>query len=246
MPQIAVNVDQESPSSVAEGTNKTVRGSRYGEPFVYPACTPDKAVCSEGNYFFACNPTFDTGIAMGIQTTFSDTANILALIRNTASANGKSLYLDYIRLICTAAGASTTISELGITIDPNNRYSAGGTALTPVCGNSGLSTGTVADIRFGIVTALAAVSKRQLCRAKLKTQAAPCWTIGDQVLITFGETDSVAGSPTSGAATLVLPVSCGPVILGPGNNHSCLIHMWNKNNAATAPSWEVEFGWWER
>jgi hypothetical protein len=65
------------------------------------------------------------------------------------------------------------------------------------------------------------------------------------VVLNFGANDTFGGA-SSGAVTNIYPVGVGPVVLGPGNNHSLLVHMWNPGNATTAPSWEVEVGWWER
>jgi hypothetical protein len=245
MPQIYLQRNQVLPAAGADATQVQARATRYGDLFAVGLGGPHAGLVAEGSYFRATTPTFGTGIAMGIQTAWSATANVLALIRNTAAASGPTIYMDYIKLICTAAGLTTTASDLGLIIDTANRYSAGGTLLTNVNANSGSVVASIADIRFGIVTALAAVAPRQLSRDRIKTQAAPCWVIGDEVVINFGANDTFGGL-TSGAAGSIFPVGVGPVALGPGGNHSLLVHMWNPGNATTAPSWEVEMGWWER
>ena len=91
----------------------------------------------------------------------------------------------------------------------------------------------------------------------LKSQVAPCWTVGDEVLITFGDPThssqagfnssgpSLAASATQSIQTVSIQRNVGPVILQ-GQNHCLLVHLWNTGNATTAPSWEVELGWWER
>lgn len=199
----------------------------------------------QGSYFKSCNPTMGTGIAMGIQTTFSDTANVLLIMRNSSST--VKVYPHYIRLVCTAAGASTTASNLAVVLDTANRYSSGGTDLTTsaVNANTGSSAASVVDVlRFGAVTGAAASAKRQVGRCMLKTQAAACWTVGDEVLIHFGPQEYGVGFVSGTAATNFVK-GLGPVVLG-GQNHCMLLHMWNVANATTPPSWEVECAWWER
>lgn len=246
MPQVYGKTSQILPTPSSDGSQVQIRLDRYGDQVVLPITAGLYGLSAEGSYFRATNPTIGTGIAMGIQTAFSETANILALIRNTDVAGGKFIYLDYIRLVCVAAGATTTASHFAMTMDTSNRYSSGGSQLIGVNSNSGVSTASIADIRFGAVTALAASgSRRILSRAVLKTAAAPTWVIGDEILINFGAQDAAMGL-LSGTAASRFGVPVGPLLLAPGNNHSLLIHMWNVGNATTPPSWEVEMGFWER
>jgi len=133
---------------------------------------------------------------------------------------------------------------MGIVLDTSLRYSSGGSALTGASVNTGYSTAPQASINFGAVTATAASGGvRLLGRDIIKTQAAPCWVVGDEVFIKCENTDTPAGA-TNGAATAIYPAPCGPVIIAPG--HSFLLYQWNTANATTPPSWEVEIGWWER
>jgi hypothetical protein len=202
-----------------------------------------RAACEQGTYYKACNPTLGTGIAMGIQTAFSDTANVLAILRNTSAA--KKIIPHYIRLINTVAGATTTSSRAAVVLDTANRYSSGGADLTAsiVNANSANGAASIADLRFGALTAAAVAAKRQVANMQLKTQVAPCWTVGDEVRIIFGA--DADAQLLSGAGPMCIVKNVGPVVLG-GQNHSLLLHMWNPANATTPPSWECEFAWWER
>lgn len=200
----------------------------------------------EGEFFKVCNPTFGTGIAMGIQTGFSDTANVLFLMRNGSPR--KKVVPLYLRLINTAAGASTTSAHLGIVIDNANRYNTGGTDL--LAQTSGVNSDASAPNASGLgavdllrynCTALAAVSKRQVARVGLKIQAAPCWVVGDEVLIVFGDEFSQPGT-FAGSTPQRFVHSVGPTVLS-GLGHCLLVHMWNVANATTPPSWEFEFAW---
>jgi hypothetical protein len=169
---------------------------------------------------------------------------VLALMRNGSAT--KSVIPHYIRLICTAAGASTTSSHLAIMLDNANRYTSGGTDMTLEIFNANSAGGPATSVdvlRFGIITAAAVVSRRKVTRAVLKTQAAPCWIVGDEVKIIFSQDADQGLISGAGAARYV--VNAGPVVLG-GQNHCMLIHMWNPANATTAPSWETEWAWWER
>jgi hypothetical protein len=196
-----------------------------------------------GQYFRATNGTFGTGTGMSIVTTFVATSPLLTIV-NGAPAGGPSIYVDYIKLMNTVAGATTTQAHIGTVLDLANRYSSGGAALTGAPVNSGSKAAPIASINFGAIVATAAsASVRLLGRDIIKTQAAPCWVVGDEVFIKCENVDTPAGA-TNGAGTAIYPAPMGPVIIAPG--HTFLLYMWNVANATTAPSWEVEVAWWER
>lgn len=189
-------------------------------------------------YFRAVNPTPGTGIAMGVQTSFSDTANALLVLYSAT----KQIYPDYLRLICTAAGASTTQSDLAIVTDTGDRKSAGGSALTVVSSNNASVAAATTVATFGAVTATAANAKRIQTRLRLKTQATPCWVAGDEVYVRFGA-EPAGSALLSGTASARYSFDVGPVISSVAG--SIVFHMWNTANAVTPPSWEVEVGFWE-
>jgi hypothetical protein len=201
-----------------------------------------RASVEQGTYNKVVNATYGTGIAMGIVTSFADTTPTM-IIKNTSAT--KKIIPHYIRLICTVAGATTTSSRVALVLDTANRYSSGGTDLTANIVNAATNAGnsSIADVKFGAITATAASAKRQVCNLQIKTQAAPCWVVGDELTIKFG--DAPDSTTLNGAATVNITKNVGPVVLA-GSNHSLLVHMWNPANATTAPSWEVEAGWWER
>lgn len=203
--------------------------------------SPRYGRASLGQYYRATNPTFGTGIAAGIVTGFVATTPLL-IIQNPAASPVK-IYLDYIKLMNTVAGATSTQAHMGVILDTALRYSSGGTQLTGNNVNTGSPNNSQAVIQFGAVTALAAVNPRLLGRDIIKTQAAPCWVVGDEVFIKAENMDTPAGA-TNGAATAIYPAPCGPIIIAPG--HSFLLYQWNIANATTPPSWEVEIGYWER
>ena len=203
------------------------------------------ALAEAGHYYKVCNPTPGTGIAMGIQTSFSATANVLMVAVNTSAT--KLVIPHYLRLINTAVGATTASSHLAIVTDVINRYSATGDDLTASIKNarsddSDASALTV--LRFGIVGAAAASAPRTLARMVLKTQATPCFALGDEFKINFLAGQAESKGLLSGTVATEYAKNAGPIVLA-GANHSLLFHMWNPSNATTAPSWEMEFAWFE-
>jgi hypothetical protein len=192
-----------------------------------------------GNYFRAGSPTPGTGIAMGIQTSFSDTANVLALLYN---GGAKRVVMDFLKLICTAAGTTTTSSHVAIKIDNKDRYTSGGDDITPAQPDGGVQPSSITKCRFGIIVANAVGVPRIVGRDAVKVVAAPCWAVNDQVMITFGTMGQQSGGIAAATAGKI-PIALGPAIIRPG--WSLLVHLWNIANATTAPSWEFELGYWE-
>lgn len=235
------------PSATADGTQQQVRLNKYGELMVANIGGQGmSALAGEGSYFRACNATFGTAIACATTTAFSTTAATLS-ISNSASAAGVSLYMDYIRLITHPTQTATALTAWhgAIAIDTAQRYASGGTALTAVNANSGLSTSSSAVIYFGAVVAAAIVAPRYLSRFVIKTASAPAYTNGDQMYINF---QSYSGSigPLSGTVANQFCIDAGPAVLGPGNNHTLLLHLWWPSIATAGLNLEVELGWWER
>ncbi len=240
MPQ--VNAKASGSSLVAEVADAAAVAVATDEFGVLHSRDEIRAACEQGTYNKVVNPTLGTGIAMSIQTTFADTAPLM-ILRNTSAS--KKIIMHYVKLICTVAGATTTSSRLAAILDVANRYTSGGSDLTANIVNAASNAGnaSIADCRFGAILAAAASAKRQIGNTVLKTQAAPCWTVGDEITLKFGDG---ADSPTlNGAAALNITKYMGPCVLA-GLNHSLLLHMWNPANATTAPSWELEAAWWER
>lgn len=240
MPQIYGKTALALPAKSAEAGQTQVGVDGYG--FVHSK-NELLAWAEQGTYFKATNPTLGTGIVQTIQTAFSAT-NCILLMRSSSLT--KSVIPHYIRLINTVAGASTTSSRLAIALDTANRYSSGATDLSGQIVNANTAYGptSIVDVlRFGAVTASAAVAAKYVANMQLKAQVAPCWTVGDEVRIMFGA-DADSG-PLNGTAAINIVRNVGPVILS-GQNHCMLLHLWNPANATTAPSWEVEIAWWER
>jgi len=111
-----------SPQSDQKAPVTNVRGGRYGEQYVLPLIPTKHLLADEGSYFIATNPTPGTALAYNVQAAFSDTVPLFYVQNNDSKANpfGKRLYLDYIKLICTTAPASSTGTRQNGPGDPHH------------------------------------------------------------------------------------------------------------------------------
>lgn len=251
MPQIYGKTNRPLPTKTADAAQLQPRLSAYGDMLTIPISHGTYGLADEGCYFNAVNATPGTGIIHALTTAFSSTAALFCL-RNTDAEGAKRLYLDYVRLTTGATAIAMTAAtsiELAVTIDNTNRYSSGGTALTPVNANMDSSGATIASLTFGaVVLAAASGSVRTITRAALPRRAAPAMVTGDQFLFNFGCVDapaiSVAGAAAPATAATQFYCPLGPVVIGGGD--SINFHLWYPSGATTAPTYEVELGWYER
>jgi hypothetical protein len=231
------------PTRGADGTPAAQRLFQGGERFGLDLLDRRVAALAT-SYWHSSTPTPGTGVAItaAARTTFLATEAAL-LLRNTSGvATGPLLVLDFIRLICTAAGTAATAVDLICAIEAANRYSSGGTGLTPTNGATDSVAATIADLKYGPVTCTAAGGGvRYFGRTRIKTQAAPCWTVGDEVLLLFGRPTGEGSSAVTGAGPLQITKDLPPAVLAPGGNHSFLLHYWAAAQSA-APSFEIEVG----
>lgn len=251
MPQVHGITRRDQPSKTADGSYQPFRASGRGEQVVIPLGNPLQSLCDEGAFFRGGNPTIGTGIIHALTTAWSATAAIFCL-RNTDSEGAKRIYPSFFRLhtgsTAIAMTAATSI-EFAITIDSTNRYSSGGTAITPVCPNMDSAQATIANLTFGaVVLAAASGSVRQVARGAFPRRAAPALVTGDQLHWKFGSEVAgqlaVAGSATPATAPAYMFAPMPPIIIGGGD--SLNFHLWYPSGATTAPTYEFELGWWER
>ncbi len=198
----------------------------------------------QGGTWRAVNATFGTGIAYAIQTAFSSTA-AFAIIRNTAGGGGVRLFPDYIRLILTVVPPSATQMQYALAVEGANRYTSGGTTLAAGNVNTASAQAASASVIVGAPAIAAAGGTVRYIARGVARSAIP--VVNDEYLWSFGEADA-AGSNTGFGGTTAqrIAIPCPPVVLGPGANHSMLLHLWFPGNITTAPSFECEVGWWER
>ena len=251
MPQIYGKTARAQPTKSADAVQLQPRLTAYGDLVTVPIGIGVNSIADEGSYFNATNATIGTGIIHALTTAWSGTAALFCL-RNTDAEGAKRINLDYIRLVtgATAIGMTAATSiEFAITIDNTNRYSSGGTSITPVNANMDSSQATIAALNFGaVVLSAASGSVRTTTRGALPRRAAPAMVTGDQFMFDFGGSappavDTIgAAAPATAAASFYIP--SGPVIIGGGD--SLNFHLWYPSGATTAPTFEFEIGWWER
>lgn len=228
--------------------DRPARLARYGEQIAQVLYGPTRhGLVEEGSYLLATNPVISTGMLnVAAQIAFSDTAPNFYIqnAENPASANAKSLYLDYLKLIATAAMTTATAIHYAIILDTVARaFSVDNTlVITPVNPNGNvpvISTPVIKAQNSATASTLAASSsaKRVVARGVLGGLN----VAGDVMMIAFGTTD-VGGHPgltAAQAAALSRRVDSSPaIIVAPGQ--SLAIHLWAPGSAASmAPEFEL-------
>lgn len=232
-----------------DNTLRVPRVSRYGEQVTQNVMPTKHPLSEEGQYFVATNPTIGTGVAHALVTAFSDTSGLF-VIKNNDTAGGKRIYLDFIRLMLTAAPTAGNSLELALKIDPGNRLpTAGNVAVTPANVNADSSNASIANVQAFNAAALtvpaSSASARTVGRVKVPTGVN---VIGDEYVLQFGGVDYQSSSPPLTAIRAAQPARfvdhCAPIVIGP--QQYLVIHRWSLTEATAAPSYEYEIGWWER
>lgn len=211
---------------------------------------PRQFLAGRGSYFSARNATAGTGIALnGAVTAFSAT-NGFFVFNNTSPT--LSVYLDYIKLILTAATTAVVSVDMLFVADFINRNpttAANGTALT-ASSNSGTSkTAALAIQAYNAAGAMtipaAGANSFQVSRVHLPTGL---HVVGDELRVQFGEpigpgTGGLTGSTrTTASAPGGFVAESAPIVIPPLGWLVC--HRWSLSEAG-APTYEYELGWTE-
>jgi hypothetical protein len=200
----------------------------------------------EGSYFVATNPTVATGIAGIAAADGYNAAETLFLLYNTSTqAEGIQICLDFLELQCTVVDTAGTDIRFDHHIDNTDRYTSGGTLITPVSPNMDSSASAKGRLRFGaVVSAAASSSVRYLGGRQLSSTDL---VANDLMLFTYGGSNSFSsqGSNLTEEATLarLWQVACPAVVLGPGCSYLFTINCASQSGAAT---WTFNCGWTER
>lgn len=242
-----VIVSQSLPSPLADnaGVGQPNRGDRYGEQFVTQMGVTKHPLAQEGSYFVATNPTPGTGLASGVIAAYSATAAGLLTMYNNDVANGKNIFLDYLKVIPTVAPASGTAMHFAVWVDKQNLYASGGTAITPVNTSSLSARSSINLVNSAsggtVVTnnALAAATKRLVGRGVARSVIP---AVGEEIIIASGD-DPSSGS-SSGTTAGRSCTTIAPVILAPG--WGLVVVVWFPSNSVTGLSYELESAWYER
>lgn len=220
--------------------NRPIRLNQFAEPIHQPF-GPDRAA-EEGSRFIATNPTMGTVIATTTSITAYDATKPIMLVQNKNGLDGPNITLDFLRLIQGQVPTSASTWNWAMVLDTVNRYTSGGSAITPVNVNSGAAiNGSGAQIYFGAVVAPAAGAAARFIHRSMGRSVIP--VISDETLFKFGSPTHDGAGSLGGTVALRIPIPAAPVILKPGDNW--LLYGWAGSNAA-APSWEFELGYTER
>jgi hypothetical protein len=232
------------PAPSAESLLLTTRTTRYGELVVELLSSTRHALVDEGSYYTANNN--QSGLATAAaQNAFSATASAFLLIQNTGSAsdpNAKRIYLDYVQLMCTAAGTNGTAIFAALVLDNTLRYSSGGTLLTNNNANMDVATSaSVSKVYAGggtpLVCTAATNNARTIVGQRLVKNA--IGVANDSYLLQFGGDLFASVSAT----TIITSQNLPPVVIGP--QQSAMLHIWLPSQSV-ASSYMPEVGWWER
>ena len=213
------------------------RRSGYGEEYVLPF--GPQIAADEGSYHVLRNTTPGTGIAGAAAPTTMDNTKPFILLRAGAQLRA---YLDFIKLVVTAAGTAGTLNYATHILDDGAGYTSGGEDLVQVnpSGDGGNISGLLI-FKAGAVVATAGGSQRIIAHQRARTVIP---VVGDVLLFTFGRSEpALSGMALEGTTELERVIHCPPVILAPSNWYKLV--LWRAGQTAAA-SYEVEVGLWER
>jgi hypothetical protein len=229
-------------SSEENNVESSVVGATFDRQaalFTHPL---DAAARADRGQYFTITGTPGTGIAgHAAPTTLDDTKPFVWLMSNYTAADGKRIYLDYMRTWVTAAGTNGTALRYGIKLDTaTTRRSSAGTLLASANANLQSSTApSVTGYAGAIVAAAATNAARLVTHGLIRTVIN---VVGDQYLFTFGRGQQTgAGMVTEGTAQVQQHFACPPIVLGPTDQF--LFHFFSTAQSA-ASSHEVEIGFW--
>lgn len=217
------------------------RRSGYGEEYVIPF--GPRVAADEGSYFLARTTTPGTAQAGHAAPTTHDTAKPFILLKNGAEAGGRRVYLDYLKLLVTAAGTAGTVNYATHTVDKNRTPGTGGVALTVVNVNlqSTRSTVLTSVLAGPIVPGESNSADARIVAHQRARTVIP--VVGDVLLFKFGGAPIGTAMILAGTAELERVIHCPPIVIGPGDSYHLV--LWRASQSAAA-SYECEIGFWER
>lgn len=228
---------------LADGSldTESLRRSGYGEEYVIPFSV--RVAADEGGYFVARNATPGTGQAGHAAPTTHDTAKPFVMLKNGAEAGGMRVYLDYLKLLVTAAGSSGTLNYATHTVDKNRTPGSGGVALTVVNVNPQSTRSTVLSLALAgpVVPGESNSAEARIVAHQRARTVIP--VVGDILLFNFGGDPVPSGAVMAGTTELDRIIHCPPIVLGPGDSYHLV--LWRASQSGAA-SYEVEIGFWQR
>lgn len=227
--------------AIPDGQDQAIRLNRYGDAFVESVFQKQHTLGDEESTFATIGTT-GTGVAtIAALTTIADTSPFV-IVKNIAVAGtggAQRVYLDLLKLICTAAGTAGTALRYGIKIGPNRADPTGmDAAFNPTLGaptgvplniTAASQRSSIARIYAGALVAPAALGgTRQVWGGQLKN-AIPA--AADQYILCFGMVDAAAQATQVDRCEV-----CPSLVLDPG--YSAFIHPFLPSQSA-ASSYEI-------
>lgn len=220
-----------------------VRTGKYVENYSLNPIITKHVLADEGSYFIATNPTPGTALAFGVNASHDVTKNLF-VFKNTDSANGKRMYLDYIKILPTVAPASGTSLQFAVYTDTVNRYTSGGTLITAVNVNADDGTTPVGGVYAAsggtVITSPTTGSSARLVARGVARSVIPA--VLEEIVIQFGGLADVASS--SGTTVGRSGSNAAPVVIG--GQQWAVVEVYFPSNALTGLSYEFETAWFER
>jgi hypothetical protein len=222
----------------------------YGEQAVMPVMRKQHILCDEASYFVANNAQTSTLITT---TAAVDYTKPYILVYNGNPSNGRNLYLDYASLTNVVAGSAAsalTYTGMSVQIDTGNRYSSGGTSLTPKSPNmNSTSQASGASVYVGQITATAATGAARtivgLRNIRPAVSATVAGVIGDNIVMNFGGVEGISAGTITIANPSIIPVALPPVVIGPGQS-ALICVFYAASGTPVAAGYAPELAFWER
>lgn len=228
------------------------RSDPYGGLYSQPLVRKSHGLADEGTYFTTHNN--QTGIVPTYGTAFAAVSPFLT-VYNGAATGAAKVNLDYLALVAIAAGACTTAAgyiAAALVLDAGNRYSSGGTNLTPNLVNPNPAAPANAppgvQIFAGAIVASAASAAARTVVGVRNLRPGVSTTvinvIGDMNLVNFGGVEGAVGSITVANAN-IMPQAFPPAQIPVG--WTALFYLWFPvMTAPSAATFAPEVGLWVR
>ena len=229
--------------------DKPLRCRRYGDLAINCAVPTRHDLADEGSYFVTTTPTPGTGLTwVAAQTTYSATAPNFLIQNLEQGAQGRTVYLDFLTMVTTAAMTAATGIQYAITMDSGQRAPTTNnmTAFVQRCLQAAATTAPNIAI-LGQSSASASVIPALTNVGYIA--ARDTWggiNVANDVLgLVFGE--NVAGlqglTAVESAQVSRRIIAAPPIIIPPG--WAAAIHIWaGSSSASFAP--ECTIGYWAK
>lgn len=220
------------------------RHSWYGDQYVIPVGTGRHAAADEGSYFVGTNTVQGTDTAGHVAPALADNDDTpTKALLHIYNGGQRHIAIDYVKLALVVVNASSTATGFTIFVDNHGSTSwvSGGSAITPVSSRSDAPNSTGVSAHFGAAVVATTTAKK-----------VGQWVVRPVIAVTLDQYTFRFGSDAmpfntgalTGTAVATVGVACAPVVIAPGGNfHLCES---NPSGAATAATYQFEFGFWER